>query len=930
MERDRELAEIDACIAAATAGEGSFLVLEGRAGMGKSALLAETRRRAASAGMATYSALGSELEDEFAFGVVRQLFEPAIGALDKVERARAFEGAAALAEPVLGAGGEPASGGQFAALHGLYWLAANLSMEKPLLLAVDDAHWADAASLRWLAYLLNRVEGLPMLVGIATRAAPSGPQGEVLATILAQARSRIVQVGPLGGVSVALLVRITLGADPDPSFTAACLKATAGNPLGLNELLRDLRARGVAPTSAAAGSVDRRAPDAIARRVQRDLGLLGDEAERMAGALAVIGDGTELRLIARLSDLDVDRAAEVADDLLTADLIALERPPRFTHPLLRAAVYDRLPAGSRQNLHRRAADILASESADPEVVAAHLLRCEPGQNADTIRWLRTAAPRALRRGSPEAAVSYLRRALDENVDATLRSAVLAELGSAEHVAGDHPASADHLREALTGLTDGRARGAMLCDLAMAVGPPEDIDLLDQAIVELRDCDPDAATRLECIAMAFSKASNWRLAPSIESHYPRLRELARGRGPNAELARATLAVLLSWRDGNREEALSWVGSGFDWKIHYEARLMHGLGVHWVPMALKGIDQLHEATRFCEAALRAAADDGYMIVVVDSMMHKADAEFELGLLADAEADASAAFELSPQYLPQFVDGIGASLAQIRFERGQRQAAYEAIEGIEIPPVDVDDETTLQVHVRQIRGRLRCARGWRRDGIDDLREAGRLCELLLNRNPIIWSWRPPLAAALAADCPDEARQLAEENLANACRSGIPRGIGVALRTLAGLDGENRVDLLRAAVTALEESPAQLERARTLADLGSVLRRHGDRAEARELLLEALEIAARCGALPLMEQVQAEAVAAGARPRRPRLRGVDALTPSELRVARLAAEGQSNREIAQALFITAKTVADHLNSAYSKLDIHSRRELAGALGAG
>jgi DNA-binding NarL/FixJ family response regulator len=187
--------------------------------------------------------------------------------------------------------------------------------------------------------------------------------------------------------------------------------------------------------------------------------------------------------------------------------------------------------------------------------------------------------------------------------------------------------------------------------------------------------------------------------------------------------------------------------------------------------------------------------------------------------------------------------------------------------------------------------------------------------------------LASALAQDSADEARQLAEENLANARRSGIPRGIGVALRTLARLEDATRIELLRAAVTTLEEAPAQLDMAKALADLGSALRRQGHRVEAREPLREALDIATRCGAVPLVERVQAEAVAAGARPRRPRLRGVDALTPSELRVARLAAEGQSNREIAQALFITWKTVADHLSSTYSKLNINSRQQLATAL---
>ena len=112
-------------------------------------------------------------------------------------------------------------------------------------------------------------------------------------------------------------------------------------------------------------------------------------------------------MIARLAGLEVDRAAEAADDLFAADLIAPERPPRFVHPLLRAAVYDGLPAASRQNLHRRAAEILASNAAEPEVVAAHLLRCEPSRSTNAVKWLRAAAPLALRRGAPATAVSYL-------------------------------------------------------------------------------------------------------------------------------------------------------------------------------------------------------------------------------------------------------------------------------------------------------------------------------------------------------------------------------------------------------------------------------------------------------------------------------------------------------------------------------------------
>lgn len=185
------------------------------------------------------------------------------------------------------------------------------------------------------------------------------------------------------------------------------------------------------------------------------------------------------------------------------------------------------------------------------------------------------------------------------------------------------------------------------------------------------------------------------------------------------------------------------------------------------------------------------------------------------------------------------------------------------------------------------------------------------------------------LAVRSPEEARHLAENDLDVARRSGIPRAIGVALRTAAALlPDRDAIDLLADAVASLDSSPAILERARCLLELGAALRRLGYRVDARAPLREALDSAASSGAAPLAEQAREEAILAGGRPRRPRLRGLDALTPAELRAARLAAEGHSNREIAEALFITAKTVGDHLGSAYAKLEVESRMELAAVLG--
>jgi DNA-binding CsgD family transcriptional regulator len=178
-------------------------------------------------------------------------------------------------------------------------------------------------------------------------------------------------------------------------------------------------------------------------------------------------------------------------------------------------------------------------------------------------------------------------------------------------------------------------------------------------------------------------------------------------------------------------------------------------------------------------------------------------------------------------------------------------------------------------------------------------------------------------------EAMTLIEEELVFARAWGAAAGIGVSLRTRGLVTGgvEGLADLAES-VALLEPTPARLEHARSVVEHGAALRRMNRRAEARERLREGIEIAHRLGALALVEQATAELAATGARPRKVLLTGVETLTPSERRVARLAAQDMTNKEIAQALFVTVKTVEVHLSSVYRKLDLGSRRQLAAALG--
>jgi DNA-binding CsgD family transcriptional regulator len=231
---------------------------------------------------------------------------------------------------------------------------------------------------------------------------------------------------------------------------------------------------------------------------------------------------------------------------------------------------------------------------------------------------------------------------------------------------------------------------------------------------------------------------------------------------------------------------------------------------------------------------------------------------------------------------------------------------------------------------RARLRLLRGDLEGGIEEMRETSRRLRAVGGRNPAFVQSRSQAALALLElGDEQEARRLASEELALARIWGAPRALGAALR-VAGLveGGQDGLARLREAVEVLSDSPAKLEHAKARTELGAALRRANRRAQAREQLRQAVELATVCGAVPLAERAETELLATGARPRRVALTGIDSLTPSERRVAEMAAEGPTNREIAQALFVTQRTVEVHLTSIYRKLGISSRAQLPAALG--
>jgi DNA-binding CsgD family transcriptional regulator len=305
-------------------------------------------------------------------------------------------------------------------------------------------------------------------------------------------------------------------------------------------------------------------------------------------------------------------------------------------------------------------------------------------------------------------------------------------------------------------------------------------------------------------------------------------------------------------------------------------------------------------------------------------RANVQYRQGALASAEADAWGALAVEEWFTAPI-----AFLTDVLIERGALKLADEQFARHGLSGDELFPNLLVANLLLDSRGRLRCAQGRWREGLADLLAVGQRLDAWGTVNPAIVAWRSNAALAYAAlgDL-DSARRLSDEEVAVARAFGAPRALGVALRVAGLLGAPGRgLELLAESVSVLERSGAQLEHARALVDYGAALRRRGRRTEARELLRAGLDRASLAGATVLAAQAREELVAAGARPRRERITGADALTASERRVAALAAEGMSNREIAQALFVTIKTVKAHLGHVFAKLDVSSRSELAAAL---
>jgi DNA-binding CsgD family transcriptional regulator len=341
-----------------------------------------------------------------------------------------------------------------------------------------------------------------------------------------------------------------------------------------------------------------------------------------------------------------------------------------------------------------------------------------------------------------------------------------------------------------------------------------------------------------------------------------------------------------------------------------------------------DRLDAALAAWDEVIERAMSRGEPLRLAFGLIFRGGVHLRAGRVADAEADQRAATEVpqemwSGSAVP--VDTL-ALLAETMLERAGPDAAGSELE--DLGPAEELSDYQGNSAALMARGRIRLAHGLADEAAADLLELGRRCDAWTLRNPAAFPWRSHAALALRARDAERAQALADEEVELAREFGAARALGIALRA-AGLvhGGARGLAQLEEAVEVLAPSPARLEHARALVDLGAAQRRAGHREAARLRLAEGLDGAVICGAGPLAEHARSELALAGARPRRDRVTGRDALTPSELRVVRIAVAGKSNREIAEQLWVTPKTVETHLSRAYRKLGIATRAELERAL---
>ncbi|MFF1272526.1 ATP-binding protein [Streptomyces marokkonensis] len=930
LQRDREVDLVRAGVRQAQGGDGAVIMFEGSHGVGKTSLLGAARQEARKSELQVLHARAGELERGFSWVVVRQLFEHCLNPGDRTPCDELLAGPAALAgtifdyaDPERISGPPQGDAGLYRVLHGLYWLCKNLSSAAPVMLLIDDAHHADTASLRFVNYLVNRLEGSGVLLVLTHE--PDGPAAaqELLLSVSRSPLARHTVLEPLGREAVREAITVRLGGPPHDDVTAACLAASDGNPLHLMELLDEMSRRGIAPEQSAADAVPGLTPARIAKEVTRLLHRLPPSARSLADAVAVLGGDADPGHCAAVAALDNDDVLLAADALRAADILEPGVPYAFRRPVVRQIVYTRMSSQARNDSHGRSARSLHAAGADLSTVAEHLCRTEPGRDPWTVRTLRAAAVEVMRRAEAAKATRYLRRALADFA-AERDPWILGQLGSAE-LRARQVSAIEHLREALRRTHDSVVRSRLRLELGLALTASaryqEAIALLAKAGTAgpdpalTRSTERTARTAAAVVARITPghRGAVPRIAVTVPRSHAAIEALSRGH-PSHRVARLAAAALADGTPPCEEDT----------------ELTDAVVAAW---ALNQCDGAEAAERVLRDAAHKAFEAGQLLASATAWSVLGGVLLDTGRLTEAEQAARQLLRQQDErsLMLACVPLAAAVLTHCLVETGRPREAEEMLRANGL--TGALPQTALSVPLRIARARLSICQDRFEAGLRELAEcreqAGQegwlypsaFCDYLSDATKALSITTGPRAARkLAVDVTERARAF-----------GAARPLAAALRTQGEIvGGEEGLDMLEHADRLLLPTSYRLERARVLVALGATLRRQGRRGAARRRLKEGMDLAHGIGASVLEATASAELRLAGVRQIRSGQQQSAPLTPAEERVAHKAAAGLSNREISQALFVTVKTVEWHLSQAYAKLGIAKRGELSRALTLG
>ncbi|GAA3031355.1 AAA family ATPase [Kitasatospora albolonga] len=857
------------CDPTGAAGIGGLLLYGGPAGVGKTALVTEVRRLAKRAGCTVLFARGGERRRNEPFHVVRQLLQPALAGLGE-DGQRQVTGhwhevvgpAVGLLPPV----GAPDPQG---VRDGLDFVLVQLArLLEPLVVVVDDLHWADPESLGWLAAFAGRARELPVLLVAACRDRSDELPDRTpdLLRGIRESADRLHELRPLRPDSVAGLVRDSLGEQADEAFCRQVWAVTGGNPFATGALLREVHEQGLAPVAGNAGQLRELASDTLGLTLDHWLSRLGPSTLRFAWAAALLGTGIRPDLAAAISAQGPDTAADSVRELRRQRVLTSTADGRleFVHPLIATSVYRSIPPAVRTGMHGVAATAIENAGLGLLAASRHLLETLPDGDPETVHRLRRAAAEHLATGAPEAAQRCLRRAMSEPPDGTERAAVLYELGCSALLT-DPATTVNQLRLALDeepGLTAALRVDATF-RLAQALAHSNRLREAAAACAEeaARTAPGPGRGRLEVAALMFAAFQ----AEEVDGpdRFRRLEEYARsharadGTDPAVSVLRcwelvlrggdATRAVALAeWvlEDGRLPSELGWTNTTWG----FELPGVLGIAYLYADRADRARALFDEAVLAYQVAGWSGGHLGFALFLT-GLLH-----FRCGDLAEAEQLLRRSLRIAERIAPGiplqwFAVGV---LADTLLARGRPEEAWNLARRYAFEPpfptvMVLPDAPTLY-------GRLLLARGDAAAAVEALTRAGAALDARGWRNPVWAPWTGHLALALLPQDPDRARELAAESVRRAEEFGPGAAVGSALRLAAAVhDGPRALPLLEEAVRRLEHSPARYEHALALVDLGTALARAGRPAEARPRFEEGLALARRCGADGLADRAHA-----------------------------------------------------------------------------